>query len=607
LFEGDNVPTIKTIRKNQQLARSTISKSRVRGFSFQRLLVVVAVLLALSLIVFLMWKMLRNPLETGLHVIRLEQFEATAKADSELNTQIIRARLALESGGQALELARDRFDVTQASLSSGQAGMAGMTKEIDAALNIYSQQAGAKTSLLNDYSAKLARLAQYFSVMRVAGISVLNAPAVDKSERLRKDVMSILQEGTAYSIQATPSNGVIIDEIADRIARQAADMESDGLRGALGHLLDTITSLRQTRNELQGLIAQFESINTASTLSELRNAYQDHFHGLQNTARRYRQTFAVYAVALLLAFGLIAIRLRSSFAALDKANSELQDANTNLEGIVSKRTQALSKALDDLKMQQGQLIQSEKMASLGQMVAGVAHEINTPLGYASSNVEIVRESIQGMGEEVDAESLAEFDMLLGDVEYGLNQISELVMSLKDFSRVDRSQAQLFDLNAGVDTALKICNSQLKDGVEVVRDYGDIPEINCAPSQLNQVFLNLINNAAQAMDGKGQIRITTQLRGDKVEVSVRDNGSGMDEETRAHIFEPFFTTKAVGKGTGLGLSIVFKIIEDHGGSIDVQSTLGEGTEFIVRLPVNSVAKLANKSSDRDVVLLEGDSV
>jgi signal transduction histidine kinase len=122
-----------------------------------------------------------------------------------------------------------------------------------------------------------------------------------------------------------------------------------------------------------------------------------------------------------------------------------------------------------------------------------------------------------------------------------------------------------------------------------------------------VFLNLINNAAQAMDGKGQIRITTQLRDDKVEVSVRDNGSGMDEETRAHIFEPFFTTKAVGKGTGLGLSIVFKIIEDHGGSIDVQSTLGEGTEFIVRLPVSNVAKLANKSSDRDVVLLEGDSV
>jgi signal transduction histidine kinase len=577
-------------------------KRRAGGFTLQRLLVVLAVSLALGLIVFLLWKMLRNPLETGLHVIRLEQIDSAAKADVELNQQIFRARLALESGARELELARDRFDVAQSSLSSGKAGLSDLSRDINQSLQIYRTQAGDKLTLLNDYSARLARLAQYFSVMRVAGISVLNAPAVNSSESLRKRIMTLLQEATAYSLQSSPENAFVIDQLAAEVSEAAEQLDNDAARGALGHLLETVSLLRSSRDDLQKLISQFDAIETGTALQNLQLAYENHFQGLQDTARRYRQTLAVYAVALLLAFGLIALRLRSSFSALDNANNELQDTNSNLEQIVNKRTQALSKALDDLKMQQGQLIQSEKMASLGQMVAGVAHEINTPLGYASSNVEIIRESLQGMGQEVDAESLEEFDVLLADVEYGLNQISELVMSLKDFSRVDRSQSQLFDLNAGIDTALKICNNQLKDGINIERNFAELPEISCAPSQLNQVFLNLINNAAQAMDGRGLIQITTRQVDAYVEVAIRDNGSGMDEDTRAHIFEPFFTTKAVGKGTGLGLSIVFRIIEDHGGTIQVESELGKGTEFVVRLPIKKIGKAADVSPANDVVLL-----
>jgi signal transduction histidine kinase len=582
--------------------KMAILKRRAGGFTLQRLLVVLAVSLALSLIVFLLWKMLRNPLETGLHVIRLEQIDSAAKADVELNQQILRARLALESGARELELARDRFDVAQSSLSSGKAGLSDLSRDINQSLQVYRTQAGDKLTLLNDYSARLARLAQYFSVMRVAGISVLNAPAVNGSESLRKRIMMLLQEATAYSLQSSPENAFVIDQLAAEVSEAAEQLDNDAARGALGHLLETVSLLRSSRDDLQKLIGQFDAIETGAALQSLQLAYEDHFQGLQDTARRYRQTLAVYAVALLLAFGLIAVRLRSSFSALDSANNELQDTNSNLEQIVNKRTQALSKALDDLKMQQGQLIQSEKMASLGQMVAGVAHEINTPLGYASSNVEIIRESLQGMGQEVDAESLEEFDVLLADVEYGLNQISELVMSLKDFSRVDRSQSQLFDLNAGIDTALKICNNQLKDGVSVERNFAELPEISCAPSQLNQVFLNLINNAAQAMDGQGLIQIATRQVDGDVEVAIRDNGSGMDEDTRAHIFEPFFTTKAVGKGTGLGLSIVFRIIEDHGGTIQVESELGKGTEFVVRLPIKKAGKAADVSPANDVVLL-----
>ena len=192
-------------------------KRRAGGFTLQRLLVVLAVSLALGLIVFLLWKMLRNPLETGLHVIRLEQIDSAAKADVELNQQILRARLALESGARELELARDRFDVAQSSLSSGKAGLSDLSRDINQSLQIYRTQAGDKLTLLNDYSARLARLAQYFSVMRVAGISVLNAPAVNSSESLRKRIMTLLQEATAYSLQSSPENAFVIDQLAAEV------------------------------------------------------------------------------------------------------------------------------------------------------------------------------------------------------------------------------------------------------------------------------------------------------------------------------------------------------------------------------------------------------
>ncbi|WP_339675808.1 ATP-binding protein [uncultured Zhongshania sp.] len=579
-----------------------VSRRTARGFSVQRLIALLAIALALGVISFLLWKTLRNPLETGLHIIRLEQLDTAAKADAELNQQIARGRLSLDSGPQELELSRDRFTVAQEAVSSGQASLAGLAQPIDAALAHYNAVAQSKLSLLNDYSAKLARLAQHFSVLRVAGISLLSAPSVNASEELRKNVMSILREATAYGIQSSPTNGGYIDELGQEIVAAEEGLANDAERGAVRHLLNTVDSLRSAADQLQVLTEEFDAVPSGPALYDLRTAYEKHFYNLQSTARSYRQTLAVYAVALLLAFGVIAVRLRSSFSTLDSLNSELQNANVNLEQIVDKRTQALSKALDDLKMQQGQLIQSEKMASLGQMVAGVAHEINTPLGYASSNVEIVRETMQAMDGEVDAESILEFDTLLADTEYGLKQIAELVMSLKDFSRVDRSQSQLFDLNEGIETALKICNSQLKDGVKVTRMFADLPEISCAPSQLNQVFLNLITNAAQAMDGKGQICIRTSVVDDNVEVAISDSGSGMDEETRAHIFEPFFTTKPVGKGTGLGLSIVFRIIEDHGGTIRVESELGKGTEFFIRLPIVGASKSEDVISEQDVVVL-----
>jgi len=289
-----------------------------------------------------------------------------------------------------------------------------------------------------------------------------------------------------------------------------------------------------------------------------------------------------------------------------------------MEQQVAKNAKELTQAYRELKASQAQLVQSEKMASLGQMVAGVAHEINTPLGYVKNNIEIVQEFIEQLkqmngahrglvdvilapdGDDVAiAEKLAEIDDLqtmiepdllfedmstvFGDTQYGLEQINELVMGLKNFSRLDQAMTDSVSLNDCVNSSLLIAKNTLKSRVEVIKQLGDIPKIACAPSQINQVLLNLFTNAAQAIEGTGKILVKTWADENHVHVSVQDTGKGMPPEVLAKIFDPFFTTKPVGEGTGLGLSISFQIIEQHGGHIRVASEVGRGTRFGISLP------------------------
>jgi len=180
--------------------------------------------------------------------------------------------------------------------------------------------------------------------------------------------------------------------------------------------------------------------------------------------------------------------------------------------------------------------------------------------------------------------------LLDDTLYGLAQIGELVVGLKDFARLDRAMSEEVDLNDCVRSALLIARNSTKDKAETVLQLGELPRIPCAPSQINQVLLNLLTNAAQAIDGFGQIRLKTWAEEAAVFVSVQDNGRGMSQTVLARIFDPFFTTKPVGQGTGLGLSISFKIIQDHGGLIRVASEPGRGTRFLIRLPRPQAAEL-----------------
>jgi signal transduction histidine kinase len=289
-----------------------------------------------------------------------------------------------------------------------------------------------------------------------------------------------------------------------------------------------------------------------------------------------------------------------------------------MEVRIAQRNLVLRKALVELKESQTQLVQSEKMASLGQMVAGVAHELNTPLGYVKNNVQLLRElsapvfelaetqaaladclndpacdearlamaleSAAGARAKAAPELLVEdFTQLFSDTLYGLEQIAELVVGLKDFARLDRAMSEEVDLNDCIRSALVIARNGIKDKAETILQLGELPRIPCAPSQINQVLLNLLNNAAQAIDGFGQILVKTWADDSAVFVSLQDSGRGMPPEVLARIFDPFFTTKPVGQGTGLGLSISYKIIQDHGGQIRAASEPGRGTRFLIRLP------------------------
>ena len=273
----------------------------------------------------------------------------------------------------------------------------------------------------------------------------------------------------------------------------------------------------------------------------------------------------------------------------------------------------LSYTLSELKQAQSRLIQGEKMSSLGQLVAGVAHEINNPVSfiygnvnpanrYATSLIKLLRlyqthfpeppEEIVEELEELDFEFMTE-DLLnlLSSMKMGADRIRQIVSSLRTFSRKDEAEQKSVDVHQGIDSTLLILGHRLKaeahrPAIEIVKDYADLPPINCYAGQLNQVFMNILGNSIDALVQveAPQIRISTALLGDQIEIVLSDNGAGISEAVRSRIFDPFFTTKPIGEGTGMGLSISYQIVTDrHGGSISCESALNEGTTFIIRIP------------------------
>ncbi len=331
--------------------------------------------------------------------------------------------------------------------------------------------------------------------------------------------------------------------------------------------------------------------------------------------------------AILTIFGLVLIRTAKLKQQQGKLETEVDNATLKIreqkEEVETQRDEivAANKALEihqnelvltleNLKLTQSQLMQSEKMASVGILSAGIAHELNNPINFVSGNVkplirdvnevltiikkydQIVKSSkLEGeFGEVVELKSKMDFSYiikeiidLLEGIQEGANRSSQIVKGLRSFSRLDNEKFQLYDISEGIDSTLVLLRSKLKGRIKVRKEIGNSIEIECYPGKLNQVFMNILTNSIQAIEDRGEIFVQTISSGIGIKIIIKDNGKGMTQEVKKHIFEPFYTTKNVGEGTGLGLSISYGIIEQHNGNIEVISKPDTGTEFIISLP------------------------
>ena len=312
-----------------------------------------------------------------------------------------------------------------------------------------------------------------------------------------------------------------------------------------------------------------------------------------------------------------------------QANNQLREMLTNVEGKVAERTAELiktngelEKALTDLQQMQVHLIQAEKMSSLGQLIAGIAHEINNPVNFIHGNIrhlhnyvinllefvelsqecsERVNSDLQSKAEEIDLEFIKiDLPKVIKSMEVGTHRIREIVLSLRNFSHIDQSELKSIDIHQGIEDTLLILGHRIKPQknsdfprIQIVKLYGDLPLVNCYAGQLNQVFVNILVNAIDAIEESASsdrqpcISIQTQVIDDNyVEIAIADNGCGIPEAIQQQIFNPFFTTKPVGKGTGMGMAISYQIItEKHKGRLSCTSSVGKGTEFIIQIPIN----------------------
>ncbi len=548
--------------------------------------------------------------------------------DNRWDTEVLRARGQDIAGDIRMIKERDaRVPELQRRLRQAAGTISSPT--LASGMPVLSQAFDQKFELLGKYRAANSEISRLLQILarsdaEVSGLVRGAWPVFQQKDRL------VAIESTSASLSAHVMRYVMNPAEAQRknVEAFATDLREAGatvppaLREGLARLDSTVQQILGAKPVEEALYLKLSTASAGPRIDSLTDAFTNEIANVQSESERYRIYLSTYAGALLILIGYLLSRLAISYRLLNEANRVL-------ESRVEERTRELSSALRHLQESEMQLIQTEKMSSLGQMVAGIAHEINTPLAYVKNSLGSVADKLPGIRDLVieshkllqlmassapdpqqlqsqyttvhglidhfaEQQMLAELGQLTKDGLYGINEISEIVLNLKDFSRLDRSNVCSFNLNEGLESALLLAKHEIKH-LSVKKQYGEIPPIVCAPSQINQVFLNLINNAAQAIEsGDGEITLSTRTDGaDHVVVEVADNGKGIPPEILPKIFDPFFTTKDVGKGTGLGLSIAYKIIDRHGGKISVDSHLGKGTRFLIVLPLQPPAALESK--------------
>jgi len=454
--------------------------------------------------------------------------------------------------------------------------------------------------------------------------------------------VQLLRQGsqTHYLVQASADEGrqQAQDVLAQTLSRLRATLESTG-NGILvldwdGHIGSMNQRFGQMWNLPEALLSEqddeaiiaflAQSVLESERLVQRFSAMADHTHTLDTLHHRDGRVFEFGSrpqylneqiVGRVFSVQDVTQRTRDAEAlreSRDRLEQRVRERTADLETLnqtLNAEKERLARLVRELEAAQAQLMQSERMASIGQLAAGVAHEINNPVGFVNSNLGSLKtyvdkllhllavyeqaepqlppaaqQTVQATKAEVDLNFMrTDLADLLAESLDGLQRVTRIVQDLKNFSHPDESERQLADLEAGLDSTLRVVWNELKYKATVTKAFAGLPQVVCHPFQLNQVFMNLLVNAGQAIEGKGSITVRTGFDDAWVWVDIEDTGKGIPAANLARIFDPFFTTKPVGKGTGLGLSMAYGIVKKHGGRIEVQSEVGQGTRFRVWLP------------------------
>ncbi|MCB1907512.1 MAG: hypothetical protein KDH15_09105 [Rhodocyclaceae bacterium] len=574
-----------------------MSKNKILGFAAAATLIAVLIVLVA----------LTRSVDLEAHNRIVATLREMKQLDAEWNTEVLRSKTGFSEHYDAVARPLAQLASLESRLEQQTAGLIGREggDAVALALQSYREVIKKKIDAVEHFKSQNAILRNSSRYLPTAAQELgdgITAAGVLPAEKIVPLLADLVNRSLSYILAPEQSRRELIEGQLAQLGRLPASLPAELAEKARLFASHVETVLRQ-QDAGDVILGELDVLPTAERIDVLSDAIAGQHDRSLLAQQQARQWLIAYSVALLLALAWLASRLIRSFRLLRRSNASLQKAHA------------------ELQESQVYMVQSEKMSALGQMVAGIAHEINTPLAYVKGTVDVMHEQIAGLtallgssrrfawlmrqqadksdirDEFVKLEALAkktvddavleEMDALLESSSNGISQISEIVVNLKNFSRLDRAKVSQFDVREGLESTLLLAKNLLKNKVRIDKEFDDIPNISCSPSQINQVFLNLITNAAQAIpdDREGVLTLRTSRAGtDRVRVEIQDNGAGIPADVLPKIFDPFFTTKEVGKGTGMGLSISYKIIQTHAGRIEVDTEAEVGTVFTIELPV-----------------------